>query len=1105
MTNWQSAVYPILLLFTASFAALIAYFALRRRATLGSRTLALLMFAISEWAFANVLEASAMNISTKVLWSQVSYLGIHSIPPLFLILALQYSQQERWLTPRNLALLWVIPVTSISLAATNNWHNLIWADLTWSTVDSTILIYHYGVGFWVGAAYSYLLFFLAISKLVWAAIHLPIIFRPQLVIMILAATIPWVGNLLYITKLNPFPGRDLTPISFLLTGILLTWSIFRHQFLDITPIARSKLVDTMRDVVIVVDSQLRIGDLNPAAQSILNTTSNESVGQPAHKVLGRWPYLESRFRTKLDRPTEAKTIQDNRGNWYEVQIFPLKGRQEQVEGWLIILRDITVQKDLKSALQASEELYRSVTENANDGIAILQETIIKYCNPQLAAMVGSQPEEVRGKPFIEFFPPDQVEVIHERYKRRLRGEEVPSRYETALLHKSGQRVPIEANVSLMTLDGKPATLTIARDISERLKAEVEISRLAAVVTQAEETVVITNLDGDIEYVNPQFEAITGYTVEEALGQNPRVLKSGLQDEAFYKYLWDTITGGKPWEGNFINKRKDGTLYHEAATIFPIKDRAGEITHYAAVKRDITAQVQAEEELKSYARHQKLLNEITLASIETTEFESTLQIMADRLGELIHADGCYITLWDPKEQKTIPRAAYGQLSEQYKQTRFDPNEPTATKAVLQEECSLVIEDVFNSPHISPKMAAQFPARSMLALPLIVDKQKLGAAMIAFNEQHKFTPEEIALGKQASWQIALALYKAHLLETARQRATEAETLRQAGAAVSATLKLDEAIARILEQLNRVVPYDSASVQLLRGEKLEIVGQHGFKDPSAILGVQISLTDDAPNSIVIEQRRPFIVKDAPTAYTEFHKTQHSKIRGWMGVPLIVHDRVMGMLALDSHQPERYTNEHARLASAFAAQVAIALENAHLYEEAHRLAITDPLTCIYNRRHFMHLALQEYQRACRYKRPLSIIMLDIDYFKRVNDTYGHLIGDQVLRAVALTIQDDLRESDFVGRYGGEEFVILLPETPSMHQSDNLPNEDTDENVSAKLVAQRVCDLINNLRVQTEKGVVQITASLGVVGQTMDFANIETLLDHADTALYIAKQRGRN
>lgn len=1106
MANWQFASYSIILVLTASIAALISHFAWKRSSTRGSKTLALLMLAVAEWSLTDLFGAAAIEESTKIFWSQVSYLGIHSIPPLYLILALQYSQRESWLTRRNKILLCVMPVIAIGLAATNHWHNLIWSGFSWAASDPTVLIYHYGPGFWVSVAYDYSLILITTWNLIYAAFHLKNLYRRQIVFVVLAALLPWVGNFLYITKLNPLPGRDLTPIMFLLTGTFLSWNMFRHQFLKLTPIARSKLVDTITDAVIVIDSQLRIGDLNPAAQFILGGDANSIIGKPAHQVLSNWPHLESHFIERKDTPTEAKIIPDKRGHWYETRILPLKGWREQPQGWLLILRDITAQRELEKALRASEELYRNVTESANDGIAIFQDNIIEYCNPQLAVMIGYQLNEIEGKPFINFIAPDQIEFIRERHERRMRGEKVPNRYKSAVAHSSGQRVPVEFNVSTMMYRGKPAALAIVRDISERLQAEQEISKLAAVVEQTRETIVITDLDGSIVYANPQFEVITGYSLEEAIGKNPRILNSGYQSKTFYQNLWDTLTSGNVWEGIFVNKRQDDSLYHEAASIFPIKDQNGKTTHYAAVKRDITDQVQADEELHEYARQQKLLNDLTRAAIETTELDTTLQILADRFGELIHADGCYITLWNPETQETIPAAAYGPLRESYRKIKPDPDEPTITQAVLRDEKPLVIEDVDNTPHLDPERAAQFPARSMLAIPLIIDDQKLGAALIAFNEHHTFTSEEFKLGEQASRQIGLAVFKARLLDTAHQHATESETLRQASAAVAATLKLDETIDRILEQLNRVVPYDSASVQLLHENKFEIVGQRGFEDPSSVLGMSFSLADDAPNRIVIERRKPYIVKDAPAAYEVFRNSPHDHIRSWMGAPLIIQDRIIGMLALHSVQFNCFTTEHTRLASVFAAQVAIALENARLYEETHRLSIIDSMTGIFNRRHFMDLAQQEYQRSRRYNRPLSIIMLDLDHFKAVNDDYGHLTGDQILQTIVSLCQDNLRESDIIGRYGGEEFIVLLPETQGQAPPTNKPEPNHDQLQStAKDVAERLRQIVEKTSIHTAKGDVRITISLGVAELSESNESIDTLIDHADQALYAAKENGRN
>jgi len=983
MTDWPFALYVFALLLSAALAVSISFFSWQHRDTTGGRTLSYILLAISIWALTSFFETIVSGESHKIFWSKVSCIGAYSTAPLFLTFALQYSQREHWLTRRNLILLWVIPIITILLAATNEYHNLIWTDFTWHPIDTSALVYHYGPGFWVCTGYANFLFLVSFVNLVWAAKNLPSIYRRQIVSIILSSTIPWLGNIFYLSKSNLLPGRDITSIAFLISGVLISWSIFRHQLLDITPIARSKLVDTIPDIVIVIDRQSRIGDLNPAAQRALNTSINKSIGQPAHKFLNKWPHLANRFRSNLDQPTEIRTIPDTQGNWYDSQISPLVGRKDKFGGWLIILKDITQQRQLQAALRASEELYRNVTEKANDGIVIVQNNVIKYCNPQLASVLGLEVEEIIGQSFINYISSEQASVVQERYNRRISGEPDPSRYESELIHKSGKRIPVEFNVGIMQHDGKNAVLAIVRDNTEKSRTE---------------------------------------------------------------------------------------------KVF-----------------------------KEYNRQQLLLNDITHAAIQVTDFDTMLRILANQLGELIHADGCFITLWDPDRQQTIPAAAYGEIHESYKKFQVQPNEPTITRAVLEKETSLVIDDVFASPYVDRKIADQFPTRSILALPLIADKQKLGAALIAFSDHHVFSVEEKTLCEKAGQQISMAVLKARLLETAHQRATEAETLRQAGAVVAATLKLDEAVNAILEQLHRVVPYDSASVQLLREDDLEIVGQRGFDDADGLLGMCFPLTEENPSYLVIEIRQTRIIKDVPKEYKTFTKHPHNLIRGWMGVPLIVHNRIIGMLAFDSHQPDRFTTEHARLASAFAAQVAITLENAHLYEEAHRLSIIDPLTGIFNRRHFMALAQQEFQRAFRYKRPLSIIMMDIDYFKRVNDKYGHLIGDQVLRSIALIIQDHLRDSDFVGRYGGEEFIILLPETPSTLLPDNQSNANPDQPLSAKLVAQRVCDLVNSTRIKTESGEIHITASLGVAGHTSDFTLIETLLDRADTALYIAKQRGRN
>ena len=188
-----------------------------------------------------------------------------------------------------------------------------------------------------------------------------------------------------------------------------------------------------------------------------------------------------------------------------------------------------------------------------------------------------------------------------------------------------------------------------------------------------------------------------------------------------------------------------------------------------------------------------MNEITQTAIQQADLQETLQSLADRLGDLFLADGCFITLWDEDEQKAYPGAAYGDFKEFYitdKNIIPRPGEPTMTQAVLSAEKVLVIENVHDLDHISRRISAQFPTQSSMVLPLIANEVKLGAAIISYNQDHKFSEDEIDLGEKAAQQLALAILKTRLLEDAQVRATEAETLRKASSAVVATLKRDEA---------------------------------------------------------------------------------------------------------------------------------------------------------------------------------------------------------------------------------------------------------------------------------------------------------------------------
>jgi len=248
-------------------------------------------------------------------------------------------------------------------------------------------------------------------------------------------------------------------------------------------------------------------------------------------------------------------------------------------------------------LVASELRYRRLFETAKDGILILDaETgMVDDVNPFLISLLGFSREDFLGKTIWElgFFKDivaNQDNFVELQQKEYIRYEDKP------LETSDGRRIDVEFVSNVYLVEHKKVIQCNIRDISARKRIEEAHNRLVTAVEQSDETIVITDKDGAILYANPAFEKTTGYTREEALGKNPRILKSGKQDAEFYDAMWAKLRRGEVWRGHFINKRKDGRLYEEEASISPVHDTTGKIVNYVASKRDVTREVMLESQI-----------------------------------------------------------------------------------------------------------------------------------------------------------------------------------------------------------------------------------------------------------------------------------------------------------------------------------------------------------------------------------------------------------------------------------------------------------------------------------------------------------------------------
>ncbi|MBI5248041.1 MAG: PAS domain S-box protein [Desulfomonile tiedjei] len=300
---------------------------------------------------------------------------------------------------------------------------------------------------------------------------------------------------------------------------------------------------------------------------------------------------------------------------------------------IFVVEDISARKAAEQAVRESEERFRSAFSTSPDSINInrLSDGVYMDINDGFTALTGFTRDEVVGRSSFDIDIwadlKDRERLVAELVKHG-RVNNLQAKFRL----KDGRVRTGLMSASVTTINGVPHILSITRDIDDLKRAEEDRTRLATAIDQAAEAVVITDTDGTIVYVNPAFERTTGYSRDEALGKNPRILKSGQHDEKFYKHMWETIASGQVWSGHLITRKKDGALFEEEATISPIREDGGEIVNYVAVKRDVTKEVSLQKQL---LQAQKMEAIGTLAGGIAHDFNNLLQVTLGYSELLLH--------------------------------------------------------------------------------------------------------------------------------------------------------------------------------------------------------------------------------------------------------------------------------------------------------------------------------------------------------------------------------------------------------------------------------------------------------------------------------------
>ncbi len=376
------------------------------------------MLAMAEWSLAYAMEWLGADFATKLFWIKIEYFGIVSVPVFWLIFSLEYTGRRSLLTWRSRAVLFLIPLITVVLVWTNQWHKLIWQRMWIDTTGGLHALENVkGACFWVFAAYAYVLM-LAGTILIGREVgRVPALYRRHARIMLIGILFPWLGNIIYLSGFNPLPGLDWTLFAFIPTGMAAIWGITRYRFLETIPLAHDVILQHLHDGVLVSDSRGRVLYLNPAAEQIFNFTANQIIGQPVQEFFTPYTKLVAQQLGKEKEHFELLLEVGGESRWFEVHISPVytsaQRRELEKLGHLILFDDIGARQQAEIALQHRDSFPQFVSLV---GEKFLRMGAWEQSVPEVLAQLGKAAETSRVFVFERHLAEDGTHLASLRYE-----------------------------------------------------------------------------------------------------------------------------------------------------------------------------------------------------------------------------------------------------------------------------------------------------------------------------------------------------------------------------------------------------------------------------------------------------------------------------------------------------------------------------------------------------------------------------------------------------------------------------------------------------------------------------------------------------------------
>lgn len=780
-------------------------------------------------------------------------------------------------------------------------------------------------------------------------------------------------------------------------------------------------------------------------------------------------------------------------------------------GWTPAERDVAAHASLPTTsdatpeadpLSSTEELYRELYENANLIVqSVASDGRILHVNHAWKKALGYSDEDVRALSLMDIVHPDSKLHCQVLMERVMAGEKI-DRVEAAFVAKDGRAVVLEGSTSCIFRNGKPvATRGIFVDVTLRRQTEEALRKFQLGIERSTDAVFITDPQGAIIYANPAFERVYGYSVEEALGKTPRILKSGALPQERYRDFWDALLNKQVIAGEIINKTKEGRLIAIEGSNNPILDTAGNIIGFLGIHRDITERKRGEEALTRRAVQLQAASDVSRAASSILRPDELLPHVADRILEAFDLYYVGIFLVEAAGEHAALRAATGEagrtmLERGHRLKIGDLSMIGWSIAHRQARVALDVgEDAmrFDNP-LLPE------TRSELALPLISRSQALGAVSIQSRHAAAFSAEDISVLQTMADQVANAIANARLFEQTRRQLANLTIIQQTMSALAATFTREEMIDALLPNIAGAVHADAVSMFMIEGEHMIRAGQYPVSHgESAGLGQVIAPTDEPLTRQVIETRRALTFRtDDPRLPDHARQAfQAAGITANATIPLVGREGVLGTLAVSLRQPGRtFGPEDINLLQTLADQTTVAFEKVLLLEKTRRLAqhrqlinqITGKIRSAVSVDDVLRIATEELQEATHATRALA----------RIEPLNRRLIGEAWRSYLAVQPDDLAVESDVSIPSQGTSYVaapiVVRGETLGtliLEDADAARPWTDEEKDLLNTVSGEVAQMIENARLleQTQLRAMRESQLNEIVHRIRSAADIDAIL----------------